>query len=57
MLRVGPQRGGGRGMKRHEARLPELGASNLQARKVTDEIDVIDVEAERLAGAEPVAHQ
>ena len=57
LLGVGSQRGGGHGMKRHKARLPELGASNLQARKVADEIDVIDLEADRLAGAEPTARQ
>ena len=57
LLGVGPQRGGRRRMERHEARLPELGASNLQARNVAEELDVIDVEADRLAGAEPTARQ
>ena len=57
LLGVGPQRGGGRGMERHEARLPKLGALNLEARRSTDEIDVIDVEANRLAGAEATARQ
>ena len=35
MLGVGPQRGGGRGMERHEARLPEFGVLNLQAWRST----------------------
>ena len=57
LLGVGLQRSGGRGMERHEARLPELGELNLQTRRGTDKIDIIDVEANRLAGAEPTARQ
>ena len=44
-------------MERHEARLPEFGVLNLQAWRSTDEVDVIDVEANRLAAAEATARQ
>ena len=45
-------------MQRHEARLPELGAvESAGTTKIADHIDVIDVEVDRLAGAEPTARQ
>ena len=55
--RVGSQSGCRGRMEWHEARLAELGAMDLKGREHASEIDVVDVEADRFAGAEPAARQ